>query len=229
MKPKEIFKKIRSQKRNILTVEESRKILEFYKIPFVKSELVKKEEDVVHVSSKIGYPLVLKIVSPQIIHKTDVGAIITDIKNEKELRKGFRKIVRNVKRKIRKAKIDGVLIQKMVEDGQQVIIGGKKDPQFGQIIMFGLGGIFVEVFEDVSFRIVPISRFDAEQMIQDIKGYRVLKGFRGKKYDVKALTDVLLKVSKLLEENQEIQELDINPIIVSSRGAVAVDARVVID
>lgn len=229
MRAKGVFKKIRKQKRNVLTVEEARNILEFYKIPFVESELVKKEEEAVLVAHKIGYPVVLKIVSPQVIHKTDVGAIIVNMKNEKELRKGFRKIVSNVKKKIRKARIDGVLVQKMVENGQQVIIGGKKDPQFDQTIMFGLGGIFVEVFEDVSFRIVPINRFDAEQMVQEIKGYRILKGFRGKKYDVKALIDILLKVSKLLEENKEIQELDINPIFVSSKGAIAVDARIVID
>lgn len=229
MRPKEIFKKIRRKKRNILTVEEARKILEFYKIPFIKSELVKNEEDAVLVAQKIGFPIVLKVVSPQVIHKTDVGALVTNIENEKELRRGFRKIIINVKRKIRQARIDGILVQKMIENGQEVIVGGKKDPQFGQVIMFGLGGIFVEVFEDVSFRIVPISRFDAVQMIQEIKGYRVLKGFRGKKYDVKTLIGILLKVSKLLEDNQEILELDINPLIVSSKGAVAVDARIVID
>jgi acyl-CoA synthetase (NDP forming) len=169
----------------------------------------------------------LKVVCAKAIHKTDVGGIALDIKNKEELEKSYQKIINNVKKKV-KAKIDGILIQKMVKGGQEVIVGGKKDPQFGQTLMFGLGGIFTEVYDDVSFRVVPIGKKDAEEMVQEIKGYKILKGYRGKKYDINALIDILLKTSKLLEENQEIVELDINPVIVLQKGAVAVDARIVV-
>jgi acyl-CoA synthetase (NDP forming) len=228
MKPKEIFRKIKKQGRNVLTVFESQQILECYKIPIVKSKLAKTVNDTVKIADKIGYPVVLKVVSPQIIHKTDFNGIILDIKNSLELKSAYEKIIHNVKRKVSKAKIQGMLVQKMIEDGQQVIVGGKKDLQFGQVIMFGMGGIFTEIFEDVSFRVVPINRKDAKEMIEEIKGYKILKGYRGKNYDIKALTNILLKTSKLLLENQEIEELDINPIIVLKKGAIAVDARIAI-
>ena len=219
----------KKNKRKNLTEVESRQILEKYKIPLAKSELVKNLQQAVKVAKKIGYPVVLKIVSPDVVHKTDVGGRILNIKNEEELKKAYEKILANVKKKVRKARIHGMLVQKMVGDGLEIIIGGKKDAQFGETIMFGLGGIFVEVFGDVSFRVVPIEKKDAVEMVEEVKGYEILKGYRGKKYDVKVIVDVLMKVSKLLEKNDEIAEMDINPLIVLPRGAVAVDARIVVE
>jgi acyl-CoA synthetase (NDP forming) len=219
------FKK---QKRNNLTEFESRQVLEKYKIRLVRSSLVKNEEEAVTAAKKIGYPVVLKIVSPDIIHKTDAGGIAVDIKDEQELLKAFGQINKNVKKKFRKARIHGFLVQKMIKDGQQVIVGGKRDSQFGQTIMFGLGGIFTEVFEDVSFRVCPVNRADAEEMIKEIKGYKILKSYRGKAYYINGLVEMILKASKMLEENKKIRELDINPVIVSSKEAVAVDARIVV-
>jgi acetyl-CoA synthetase (ADP-forming) len=225
---KQILKKARKQKRKILTVSEALEVIKSYKIPVAESKLVKKVEDALEFADKIGYPVVLKVVSAKAIHKTDVGGIALDVKNKEELEKSYKKIIDNVKKKVR-AKVDGILIQKMVKGGEEVIVGGKKDPQFGQTLMFGLGGIFTEVYDDVSFRVIPINKKDAEEMIQEIKGYKILKGYRNKKYDVNSLIDILLKTSELLEENQEIVELDINPVIVLQKGAVAVDARIVVD
>lgn len=229
MGPKEVFRLAERQGIKNLLEPEARRVLEHYKIPLPEWKFIKTVEEAKEFARKFGYPLVLKIVSKDIIHKSDVGGVIVNIKSEQELEKAVEKISTNVKKKAPKARIDGLLIQKMVEEGLEIIIGGKTDEQFGQTIAFGLGGIFTEVFEDVSFRIVPIARNDAEDMIREIKGYKILKGYRGKSYDVGALVEILLKTSRLLEENQEIRELDINPVIALSKGAVAVDARIIID
>src|SRR5438552_8267626 len=151
----------------ILTLEKSLNLLEKFGIPNPKGKLAKDEEEAARISKLIGYPVVLKIVSPDIIHKTDVGGIALDIKNEEELRNSFREMLKNVRKKVPNAKINGILVQRSVKEGQQVIIGGKKDPQFGQTILFGLGGIFVEVFDDVSLRTVPIMGEDAKEMVQE--------------------------------------------------------------
>jgi acetyl-CoA synthetase (ADP-forming) len=219
----------RKNKRKNLTEYESRQVLEKYKIPLAKSELVKTPEQAVKIAKKIGYPIVLKIVSPDVVHKTDVGGIVVKIKNEVELIEAYEKILKNVKKKVSRAKIHGMLVQKMVGDGLEIIVGGKKDAQFGQTVMFGLGGIFVEVFGDVSFRVVPIEKKDALEMMQETKGYKILKGYRGKKHDVNAVADVLVKVSKFLEKNDEVAEMDINPLIVLPHGAVGADARIIVE
>lgn len=206
-----------------LTVFDSLKLLEKYKIPVAKCFLVKKVEDAVKISKKIGFPLVLKLVSPDIIHKTDMKALVLGIKNEEELVKSFNSLMKNVKPR---TKIQGVLVQKMV-DGEEVIVGGKEDVQFGKVLMFGLGGIFTEVFDDVSFKIIPVSQKDVEEMMDEIKGSKILKGYRGRKYDVRSLRNILMKTSRLLQNNKKIKELDINPVMVSGKGAFAVDARIV--
>jgi len=229
MKPKEIFKKVKKQGRKNLTEFESRMVLEHYKIPLTKAGIAKTTEEAVEIAEKIGFPVVLKIISPDIVHKTDVGGLILNIKTKEELRNSFHQLIFNVKRKAAKAKISGILVQKMIEKGREVIIGGKKDSQFGQTLMFGGGGVLTEVMEDVSFRVCPINRKDAEEMVKETRYFKVLKGYRGKTCDIDALIEILLKTSKLLEENQEIVELDINPVIALSKGAVAVDARIVID
>lgn len=229
MKSSEIFKKIKRKGRKVLTIQEAFEIIKKYKIPIVDTKVVKKVEEAVKFAEEIGYPVVLKVISEDVVHKTDVGGIILNIKSRQELERAFRQIITNVKRHIPTANIEGMLVCEMVEDGIEVIIGGKKDPQFGQVIMFGLGGIFTEVLKDVSFRVVPIDKKDGKEMIKEIKGYKVLQGYRGKKYDMEALVDILLKTSKLLDENREIKELDINPIFVLPKDAIAVDARIMID
>ena len=229
MSQKEIFEAIKRKRRKNLTELESREILGYYKIPLVKGKIVKSLKEAKKFVEKVGYPVVLKVVSPQITHKTDVGGVILDIDNEKKLYQAYHEIIKNVEKKAPKASIEGLFIQEMVKGGVEVIVGGKHDPTFGQTIAFGLGGIFVEVFEDVSFRVVPVTKQDAMEMMREIKGYKILKGYRGKKpVDLEALTDILLKTSKMLGENPEIKELDINPVFALSKGAVAVDARIII-
>ena len=226
---RKIFKKIRKRKRKNLTEFESRMILEQYKIPLAKAEATKTVDDAIKFAKKIGFPVVIKIISPDILHKTDIGGVILNIKNVDELQNSFRQLLSNMKRKAPKAKILGVLVQKMVENGREVIIGGKKDSQFGQVIMFGGGGILTEIMEDVSFRVCPIDRKNAKEMIEETRYFKVLKGYRGMKCDINSLISILLKVSRLLEENQEISELDINPVISLPKNAIAVDARIIID
>lgn len=212
-----------------LTEFEAKKLLKKHGIPTTKDFLAKTSKEAVSFANKIGYPVVLKIQSPDILHKTDAGGVILDLENDKEVSEGFEKVMKNARKQKKKANIQGVLVQGMVKEGTQCIIGSKKDPQFGPVIMFGLGGIFVEVYKDVSFRIIPIERADAKEMIREIKGYPILKGARGKKpVNFKALEDALLKVSRMVWGNKKIEELDINPIFADSKGVKAADARIIL-
>jgi acyl-CoA synthetase (NDP forming) len=228
MNPKVIFQKVRKEKRNNLTEVESRQVLEQYKIPLAKSELSQTPEEACKIAAKLGYPVVLKAVSPKLIHKTEANAVIVGIRNESELCRMYKVLISNVKRMVPPSKLHGILVQKMIEGGKEVIIGGKKDPQFGQVVMFGGGGILTEIMEDVSFRVCPITRGDAEDMINETKFSKVLRGYRGKKSDIGSLVDILMRTSRMLQENQDIVELDINPVMALQEGAVAVDARIVI-
>jgi acetyl-CoA synthetase (ADP-forming) len=229
MKPSQIFKKAKKDKRKSLLEFEARQVLGQYKIPLAKWGLAKKVIDATTLSKKIGFPVTLKIVSRDIVHKADVGGVLLNLNSEKEVEQAFNQIIKNVKKYKPKARIDGILVQKMIKDGQEIIVGGKKDPQFGQILMFGGGGVLVELLEDVAFRVVPVSKKDADEMMQETKFYQILNGFRGKKYDVNSVLDILLKTSKLLEQNPEIIELDLNPVIVCQKNAFAVDARIAVE
>jgi acyl-CoA synthetase (NDP forming) len=168
----------------------------------------------------------MKIVSPDIIHKTEAGGIKLGIKNYKEGKKAFREIINSVKNYKPDAKIIGIQIQEMVEKGVEVIIGVNKDAQFGHVIMFGLGGIFVEILKDVSFRVVPLTNRDAENMINEIKTSKILKGYRNiPPCDIDSIKETILKISQLVIDFPEIKEMDINPLIVKEKGVIAVDVR----
>lgn len=204
---------------------EAQKLLTKYKIPVPKSKIAKTEKQAADYSKSIGYPVVMKISSKGISHKTDIGGVVVGVKNIEAARKAFKQIVANAK-KHTKAIIDGVLIQKMVS-GIETIVGSKVDPQFGHVILFGTGGILVEVIKDFTLRLIPIQRKDAKDMIKGIKGYKMLKGVRGKKaVKFQVLEDCLLNVSKMIEKNPNIQELDINPLFVDHTGVVAADYRI---
>jgi len=207
-------------------------ILDAYGIPVVKSRIVKNEEEAVKASRELGYPVVMKILSPQIIHKSDVGGVVVGIQSDEEAKLGYNKIIENVKRYVPDAEIKGVLVQQMVSGGIETIVGSTKDAQFDNMLMFGLGGIYVEVLKDVSFRLAPITREEAREMIDEIKSGRILKGYRGSEgYDVEAIEDVLLRVSQLITDFPEILELDINPLVVfeKGKGCIAVDARLTLE
>lgn len=208
----------------LLGVEKTKNLLEKYNIPLAQCEVIDSKTEALVFAKKTGFPVVLKLFSPKILHKTEIkGGVIVNIKDENTLLKECEKISLLARQQQAKT-----LIQKM-EQGLQLIAGAKHDPVFGPIIMFGLGGIYVEVFKDVSFRIAPISEKDAKEMIEEIKGYALIQGFRGsEEVDKKALTDILLNLSNLIENEKEIKEIDFNPIIANKDKAVVVDAKIII-
>lgn len=226
----QIILKAQREGRKSLLETEAKTLCIDYGIPVTRFELAKDEAEAVKHATKIGYPLVLKIVSPDIIHKTDVGGVIIGIKNADGVRIGYKQIVANMKKHEPKARIMGVLIQEMAPAAIEVIVGSVKDPQFGPAVMFGLGGIFVEVLKDVTFRIAPIDRDEATEMISEVKAFPLLKGYRNMPpADVNAISDMLLNTSRLVTDHPEIKELDLNPIIVYEKGAKAVDARIILE
>jgi acyl-CoA synthetase (NDP forming) len=210
---------------------EALKLAAKYRIPLAKTILAKNEKQAVLAAKKLKYPVALKIASVDIVHKVDSGGVILGVQDEKSLREGFQKIISSVKKSSPAAKIDGILVQQFVpNDGTELIIGSKTDPQFGPVIMFGLGGIFVEVMKDVSFRLAPVERKDVQEMMAETKGYRILQGVRGKKpANMKAIEDLLLAVSKMVWTSKKIKELDLNPVFADEKKAIAVDLRVMVD
>jgi acyl-CoA synthetase (NDP forming) len=225
----EIIDRAKSEGRTILTEVESKQILGEAGIPIAGAQLAATREEAVAAARQIGLPVVLKIVSPDISHKSDVGGVKLDLGSEEEVAAAFDEIVAAARRAEPGATVLGVSVQKMAQPGVEVIMGMTKDPQFGPVLMFGLGGVFVEVLKDVSFRIVPLEPRDARQMIRDIQGFPVLEGFRGQEpADLAALEEMLMRLSAFVEEHAEIQELDLNPIFAYKDGALAVDARIVL-
>lgn len=213
-----------------LSESQASDILNSYGIPTTTRVISTSEKEAIRYANEIGYPVVLKVDSPDILHKSEADAIRLNIKNELEVRNAFKEIIRNAKNYDPNAEINGVSVQEMLPEGVEVIVGVTNDPVFGHVIMFGLGGIFVEVFQDISFRVAPLTKNDAFEMIEEIKSYKILKGARGKPLvDVDAIVDVLLKVSALVSDYGDyIDELDINPLIVYEKGIKAADAMLVV-
>jgi len=225
-----IFDQVKKEGRFILTEFESKKILKQAGIPVVETKLAKTQKEAVSLSQKMSFPVALKIVSPDVIHKSDSGGVKLSLNSVTEVKKAYDEILKKVKKQYPDAVIHGVSVQKMVQPGTEVIVGTSKDPQFGPVIMFGLGGIFVELLKDVSFRVIPVEQRDAQEMIKEIKGYPLLQGFRGKEpASLSALVEIILKISKLMEENPQIKELELNPIFAYRNKAVAVDARIILE
>lgn len=229
-KTSKIFMAACKEGRKYLLETEAKAVCMEYDIPVTKFKLAKNEAEAVKFADAIGYPVVLKIVSPDIIHKSDVGGVLVGLKNAGGVRNGYNLIVKNVKKHNEKAGIVGILVQEMAPSSTEVIVGTIKDPQFGQTLMFGLGGIFVEVLKDVTFRIAPVTADEAREMISEVKAYPLLKGYRGMPpADIDAIVKILLSTSKLAMEHDEIKELDLNPIMVYRKGAKTVDARIILE
>jgi acyl-CoA synthetase (NDP forming) len=211
---------------------EALKLAKKYRIPLARTFLAKNEKQAVLFAKKLKYPVCLKVSSQDIVHKVDSGGVILDVKDETSLKEGFQQILKNSRKKNPKAKIEGVLVQQFIpNNGTELIIGAKTDPQFGPVIMFGLGGIFVEVIKDVAFRLAPVDRKEVQQMISETKSCRILQGVRGHKpANMKAIEDLLLSVSKMMWLNQKrIKELDLNPVFADEKKCTAVDLRVMVD
>ena len=216
--------------RTVLTEIESKQVFEDAGLNIVKTKLASSQQEAINISDKIGYPVVLKVASPDISHKSDAGGVRVGLNNENEVKKAYKEIMAATRQSYPDANIEGVSVQSMARPGIEVIIGMFKDPQFGPVLMFGLGGIFVEILKDVSFRIVPLARRDAREMIKEIKGYALLQGFRGQEpANIPFLEALLLKVSSFVEQVPQIKEIDLNPIFAYKDGATIVDARIVLE
>jgi len=225
-----ILAQARKEKRTQLTEIESKRFLKEAGIPVVEAKLARTKKEAVSLSKEMGFPVVLKVISPDVIHKSDSGGVKLGLSNITQVGSAYSKIVSAVKQHYPKAKIQGISVQKMARAGVEIIIGMTKDAQFGPVLMFGLGGVLVEVLKDVSFRIVPLTKRDAREMIKEIKGYPILEGYRGQEAaDVPFLEELIVKVSDFVDKNPEIKELDLNPVFAYKDGAVAVDARIILE
>jgi len=223
-----IIEKAKKEKRSLLETE-AKELLREYGIPVPDFKLIKSEDEIAGLAIEINFPIVMKIVSPDIIHKSDAGGVKLDIKDEKEAKLAYQEIIFKVKKYNKEARIEGIIAYPLIPKEVEVIVGMIKDSHFGPVAMFGLGGIFVEVLKDVSFRIIPLEERDAQEMITEIKGYEILKGVRGKPpRDIQAIKEVIMKVSKLTMENPEINEIDLNPIFVFKKDLQVVDARMIL-
>lgn len=214
----------------MLTEIESKELLRQAGINVIETKLAASRQEAVSISKQLGFPVVLKIASSDIAHKTDAGGVRLGLENPGQVEKAYNEITASIAMRYPQARVQSVSVQKMVPPGVEVIIGVTRDAQFGPVLMFGLGGVWVEILKDTSLRIIPITRKDAGEMIKEIKGYPLLTGYRGAvPVAVARLEDILLQVSALVEQNPRIKELDLNPVIASSESAIAVDARIILE
>ncbi len=225
-----IIENAKKEGRNLLTEIEAKALLKKAGINVVDTRLAKTKAEAVAIAKALGFPVVMKIASADVVHKTDAGGVKLGLKTATQVEKAFDEIMKSVKKAVPNAKIDGVSVQTMAKQGVEVIIGMSKDAQFGPVLMFGLGGVLVEILKDVSFRIVPLVKRDAKEMIREIKGFPLLQGYRGSDpVDVDNLEAMVMKVSEFIEKTPEVKELDLNPIFAYKDGAIAVDARVILE
>ena len=228
-KVRALFDNVRKSGRKNLVEEEGYEVLGAYGFTTPKTILANSAEQSVSASKSIGYPVVMKIASRDIIHKSDAGGVKVGLANDEQVRTAFNAILQNAKTYKPDANIKGVLVQEMVRSGKETILGAKQDPIFGPLVMFGLGGIYVEVLRDVVFRLAPVDEQEASRMVHSIKTLKLLKGVRGEKpSDLGALVDSLQRISQLVTEFPEIEEFDINPLLVleEGKGVRTVDVRI---
>ena len=229
-KTSRIISQVRDEGRKLLLEPEAKAICLEYGIPVTEFKLAKNPEETVIFAEQIGFPVVLKIVSADIVHKSDAGGVVLDLKNEAEVLSAHHKIIENAKKYSPTAKVIGVLVQEMAPQSTEIIVGAIKDTQFGQTVMFGLGWIFVELLDDVAFRIAPLKQEDAEEMITRVRAYPLLRGYRNTPpADIPAIVNVLLNASKLVMDYPDIKELDLNPIMTYDNGLKTVDARIILE
>ena len=225
MNVQEFLKDKLESNQTVLTEFESKRLLEDIGIVIPLQELTSSKEETVSASEKIGFPVVLKLMAEDIVHKSDTGAVKLNLKNKEEVEGAYDELM-----KIHSDKEKLISVQKMADEPiTELIIGMTTDAQFGPALMFGIGGILVEILEDVSFRIAPIEEYDAKEMIKEIKGFPILDGYRGKpKADLDAIIDTLMKISNLVTKHEEIYEMDLNPVFIYDKGLVCVDARIIL-
>ena len=230
MTGQKIIEKARKENRTLLSEIEAKQLLKEAGIDVVETKLATSKEEAIAVSKMLGFPVVMKIAAVDVVHKSDAGGVKLGLKTTAQVGKAYDEIMKSIKKAFPDAKIEGVSVQTMARQGVEVIIGMSKDAQFGPVLMFGLGGVLVEILKDVSFRIAPLQPRDAGEMIRDIKGFPLLQGYRGSDpIDIANLEKMLLKVSAFVEDTPAVKELDLNPIFAYKDGAIAVDARVILE
>lgn len=224
-----LVSQVQKQKRKFLLAHEAQEVMKYAEIPIPKSIVAHSEEEAIKATKEIGYPIVMKIVSKDIIHKSEAGGVMVGLNNEEEIKSSYKKIMSNAKKYKADAKIEGIEVTEMVKKGLETIIGARQDASFGPIVMFGLGGIYVEVLKDVQFRAVPLSKKSAEKMIMSIKAKALLTGVRNEPAkDKSALVDILLKIGQIIQNCPDITDIEINPVMAYAKGATAVDVRILI-
>jgi len=217
-------------KRSLLTEVEAKELLRKAGMPVIDTRLARTGREAVSLAREMGFPVAMKIISPDIVHKTDAGGVKLGLANAAQVEKAYHDIMSSVRQKAPQAQIEGVSVQKMARPGTELIIGMNKDEQFGPVIMFGLGGIFVEILKDVSFRLVPLTPGDAAEMVAEIKGFRLLQGFRGQEpVNISLLEDLIVKISEFIDKNPQIKELDLNPVFGYRDSLAIVDARIILE
>lgn len=227
---KKLVETAREEKRDLL-LSEALSLLEMYGIPTVQGRCAQTVDEALAAAQEIGYPVAIKIISEQISHKSDVGGVQLNLRNPESLAEAFTEMVQRIKEQFPQADLGGVLVQPMVSGGRELILGGRQDPQFGPVVVVGLGGIFVEILNEVSVRVAPLARWEAREMIEELRGAQILKGARGDQpSDIEAVVDALLRLAQLLQDFPEIKEIDINPLRVfyQGEGCRALDARMLI-
>ncbi|MFC1659962.1 acetate--CoA ligase family protein [Gemmatimonadota bacterium] len=221
-----ILDRVQAAGRTRLTELEALKVFQAYGIPTIPYRVAHSEEAAVTAAEELGYPVVLKVLSPEVVHKTDVGGVRVDLRSSEETAAAYQDILRSVREARPDARMEGVLVESFLKAGREVIVGMSTDPRFGPVLMFGLGGIYVEALKDVSFRVQPVTKADAQEMIRDIRGFPLLEGVRGEAgADLDLLVEVIQRVSQLVGDHDRIEELDLNPFLVFEEGGMAVDAR----
>ena len=223
------YQRARDENRTFLLENEAAQVCESYGLPLPPSGFAENKEQAVSIAEELGYPVVLKVVSPQVIHKSDVEGVRVGIATEEEILEAWDSISANVTRHEPTAEIRGQFIAGMAGEGVETIVGLKRDDTFGPVVMFGIGGIFVELYKDVSFRLSPLADEDVEEMVNEVKGHKLLKGFRGTpEADMEALKKVILAVCSMGTDNPEIGSIDLNPVRVNPEGALALDTRIIL-
>lgn len=224
-----IIKNVLASGRGTILPDEALDIIKSSGISTPDYVLVKTVKEAIEASRMIGFPVVLKIVSPDALHKSDIGGVAVDVGSEEEVEKRYNGIMDNLAKDIPDACITGILVQKQARQATETIIGGIRDEQFGPAVMFGLGGIFVELFKDAAFRIAPVTETEALEMMKEIKGYPILSGYRGmKELDISQIAKTIVTISELISNVDEIKEVELNPLFVYEKSVVAVDARIII-
>jgi acyl-CoA synthetase (NDP forming) len=225
-----IIKGARKDNRTYLPEMEAVEIFAAYGLPTLKSKLAKTEEEAIFFAKDIGFPVVMKIVSPAIVHKLDAGGVVINVRDTNAVSMNYRKILQTAEALVGREKIWGVEIQQMADHGIELFLGSKRDPKFGPVILFGLGGTFVEVFRDIAFRLAPLREWSTRKIIEDSKAFKLLQGYRGQPGDIDKVAECLGRLSQLVVDFPDIEELDINPLIVYpvGNGARVLDGRIVL-